>query len=241
MNDLPIPNSELPTAVSKKLLLWDIDGTLVWTGRAGEYAMNRGFEVVFGHQADVHAVDYAGRTDRWIFRALINHYGKPDTDESLARFQDAYLSLLKEELPLRNGYVYEGILELLNWAENQEGIQQALLTGNLQAGAKSKLSHYQLWEYFPFGAFADDSELRNDLGPAALDRAEKQLGVRYDPSAVYVIGDTPHDIEVAKKTGTQAVAVATGKYSIDELAAHEPDFLFEDFSDVTAVQAALGY
>jgi phosphoglycolate phosphatase-like HAD superfamily hydrolase len=115
----------------------------------------------------------------------------------------------------------------------------ALLTGNLAAGAEVKLSHYGVWHYFGFGAYADDHHVRNELGPVAQARALEQHGEEFPPERIYVIGDTPRDIECGKAFGAVTVAVATGKYAREELASHGPDFLFDDFSDPDAVLAAI--
>ncbi len=115
----------------------------------------------------------------------------------------------------------------------------ALLTGNLAKGAEIKLDHYGVWDYFEFGAFADDSHDRNELGPYARARAKEKSGEEFPPERIYVIGDTPRDIECGKVFGAKTVAIATGNYSGPELAAHDPDHLFEDLSDTEAVLRAL--
>lgn len=227
----PTSISHLPTTASAKLLLWDIDGTLVWTGRAGEFAMNRALQEVFGTEGDIHTVDYAGRTDRWIFRAMMDHYGHGDSQEKIHDYMEAYLSALEEELPARQGEVLGGVLAILDWVARQPHLHQGLLTGNLTRGARLKLTHYNIWHFFEFGAFADDSEIRNELGPVALERAMQHAGVEFAPQDVYIIGDTPHDIECGKTIGARTIAVATGKFSLDELQQHDPDFSFENFSD----------
>ncbi|MFM8886567.1 MAG: HAD hydrolase-like protein, partial [Chthoniobacterales bacterium] len=102
-----------------------------------------------------------------------------------------------------------------------------------------KLSHYGVWEYFEFGAFADDHVDRNKLGPVAQSRAVEKHGISFDAGDVYVLGDTPRDIDCARAAGFVAVAIATGSYGKDELASHQPDFLFEDLSDTKGVMEAL--
>jgi phosphoglycolate phosphatase-like HAD superfamily hydrolase len=114
-----------------------------------------------------------------------------------------------------------------------------LLTGNIERGAQLKLSHYGVWDFFEFGAFADDHVDRNKLGPVAQSRAVEKHGISFDARDVYVLGDTPRDIDCARAAGFVAVAIATGSYGTDELAAHKPDFLFGDLSDTQGVLAAL--
>ncbi len=231
MPNLPSSNSHLPTTTSEKLLLWDIDGTLVWTGKAGEVAMNRALQDVFGTEGDIQAVDYAGRTDRWIFKAMMNHYGFGEDPAKIHDYMEAYLTALQEELPRRQGEVLGGVLEILEWVAQQPHLHQGLLTGNLTRGAEMKLTHYDIWHFFEFGAFADDSEIRNDLGPVALQRAMEHAGATFAPHDVYIIGDTPHDIACGKVIGAKTIAVATGKFSIDELQQHDPDYSLPTLSD----------
>ena len=114
------------------------------------------------------------------------------------------------------------------------GVQQALLTGNVQRGARTKLSHHGLWGFFPFGAFADDSEHRNDLGPHALRRAREHTGVDFPPDRVWIIGDTPHDIACGRVIGAKTLAVATGSHPVEALAAHQPTAVLADLSDPAA-------
>jgi phosphoglycolate phosphatase len=142
---------------------------------------------------------------------------------------ETYLVSLEEQLPQREGIVHPGILEILELSRQRPDLVNALLTGNLERGAKLKLTHYNIWHYFEFGAFADDSSNRNDLGPVALRRAYEKKGVQIPPEKVFVIGDTPHDIACARVIGAKAIAVATGGYSSAELESHCPDALFEDF------------
>ena len=115
----------------------------------------------------------------------------------------------------------------------------ALLTGNLERGAEHKLSHYGVWEYFAFGAFADDHHERDRLGPFALTRA-RERGHTVSLARTFVIGDTPHDISCARAIGARAVAVATGVFRAENLAPHTPDVLLEDLADIPATLRALG-
>jgi phosphoglycolate phosphatase len=127
------------------------------------------------------------------------------------------------------------MLPLLDLLRQREDIVLALLTGNLERGAKLKLTHYGVWHYFEFGAFADDHHDRNALGPFARARARERHGFEFPPERIFVLGDTPHDIACARAIGARAVAIATGKYSTAELAAHAPDFLLKDGADIDAV------
>ena len=132
------------------------------------------------------------------------------------------------------GQVLPGVLELLETLHHRADLAQGLLTGNLKRGAQFKLTHYKVWHYFEFGAFADDSPRRNDLGPHALRRAKELHAVDFHPARTFIIGDTPHDIECGKVIGAQTIAVATGRFSVDELAAHQPTAVFKNFADTAA-------
>lgn len=218
--------------MSRSLLLWDIDGTLVCTGRAGEYALVLALEQLHGLELDLDQIDYRGRTDVMIAHKVLEHYGLPVKEESVRAFWGAYLWNLEAELLRRQGGAYPGVMEILN--EEREDVEHALLTGNLRRGAELKLGRYELWDYFRFGAFADDSMHRNELGPVALARAAEVLGGEVAPDRVWVIGDTPHDVACGKVIGAHTIAVATGGYSLDELRACEPTAAFADLSDTAA-------
>jgi phosphoglycolate phosphatase-like HAD superfamily hydrolase len=116
----------------------------------------------------------------------------------------------------------------------------ALLTGNLERGAELKLTHYGLWNYFEFGAYADDHHDRNELGVFARTRAKEKHGIEFAAEDIIVLGDTPHDVACARAIGAKAVAIATGRHTREELAACNPDFLFDDLSDVKGALRAMG-
>ena len=120
------------------------------------------------------------------------------------------------------------------------GLLACLLTGNVERGARIKLGHHGLSHFFKFGAFADDSQWRNELGPVALRRARELHGVEFTPERVFVIGDTPHDIACGKVIGARTIAVATGQYSLEELNAHTPHAAFSDLSDTAAFLRTVG-
>jgi phosphoglycolate phosphatase len=151
----------------KRLLLWDIDGTLISTGAAGHRAIIRATAERFGGDGDLDGVEIAGRTDTGIAQQVLQKYGAPINDQSLDSFLDLYVRLLAEELPQRQGRVLPGVLELLQRAAEQPNTTLGLLTGNLERGAKLKLEHYRLWHFFAFGAFSDDHHDRNELGAFA--------------------------------------------------------------------------
>jgi phosphoglycolate phosphatase-like HAD superfamily hydrolase len=214
------------------LLLWDIDGTLVDTARAGERALLRllreNYQRDYGVQLPV---ALAGRTDVSIFADLFRALEWKPSDDEQAAFQKSYLGLLEQTLPAGQARLHPGVREALEAIHAHREIHQGLLTGNLREGARLKLSHLGIWKYFEFGAYADDSARRNDLGPFALRRAQEVLGLNFPPQRVFIIGDTEHDIACGKAIGAQTIAVATGVFGMDELAKFQPTHLLPDLSD----------
>ena len=223
-----------------KLLLWDIDGTLLASGGAGVRALEQAVstEYLHGAPADLSTIDWAGRTDRWIAEAIFAKYGIEHTPANVTRLLDTYIGNLPSHLD-RLSTVLPGINEILAAADQRDDLHQGLLTGNLERGAKTKLSHFDLWHYFAFGAFADDSALRNDLGPHALRRATAHTGIIFEPANVWIIGDTPHDIACGKVIGARTLAVATGHHSREELAAHQPDALLDNLTKASDLWSLL--
>ncbi|HVF70632.1 MAG TPA: HAD hydrolase-like protein [Chthoniobacterales bacterium] len=225
----------------RRLILWDIDSTLVNTGSAGLHALVRATAEWFGGDGDLNGVEIAGRTDRAIAHQILEKYGRPVTDVNVDSFLGRYVDLLPEELPKRPGRVLPGIRELLEHLASQPDKTLGLLTGNLERGARLKLEHYDLWRFFPFGAFADDHHDRNALGPCALTRAVAHAGCDFAPEQIDVVGDTGHDVACGKAFGARTIAVATGSWSREELAKHQPDFLFDDLANVDEVRQTLGW
>lgn len=187
-----------------------------------------------GIHATLEDIDYAGRTDRHILRQIFNRYELAVSEGNFTRFLDRYVATLPAELANPGAYILPGVSALLTAAAARPDITQALLTGNVQRGARAKLGFHGLWDFFPFGAFADDSEHRNDLGPHALRRAREHTGVDFPPERVWVIGDTPHDIACGRIIGAQTLAVATGSHSVAALSSHAPTAVLSDLSDATA-------
>ena len=224
----------------KRLLLWDIDGTLISTGAAGHRAIELATAQRFGG-GDLEGVEIAGRTDSGIAHQILAKFGEPLTEKNVTTFLDLYLELLAQELPRSKGQVMPGVLELLKRFEHRSETTLGLLTGNLQRGARLKLEHYGLWHFFAFGAFADDHHDRNELGAFALARAHEGTGGEFPPTQVDVIGDTGHDIACGKAFGARTIAVATGSWPRGRLAEYGPDFLFDDLSKVDDVVATLGW
>lgn len=218
----------------KKLILWDIDGTLLRTGRAGIIALTRAFTQLHGREPDMAKVEVAGRTDKWITARMLEQNGLPVTTRHIHDLIDAYLSLLPQEISTRPGLVLPGVQTLLDTLRARADVAQGLLTGNVQRGARIKLEHYRVWHYFEFGAFGDDSALRNELGPHAVRRARERHAVEFPAANTFIIGDTPHDIECGKVIGARTIGVATGSYTVAQLEEHAPTAVFANFADTAA-------
>ena len=227
--------------MAKRLLLWDIDSTLINSAGAGLTSLRNAIKRRYDVDDDLHDIEIAGRTDAHIARSILAKYGVATTADNVSAFLEEYLDGLRELLPHTSGRVLPGVAELLDRLHAKENRVLALLTGNLQRGAELKLRRYGLWDYFEFGAFADDHHDRNQLGPFARTRACERHDFDFPPQAIDVIGDTAHDIACGKAIGARTIAVATGSSSVDQLAACAPDFVFEDLSDVDAVIEQLGW
>jgi phosphoglycolate phosphatase-like HAD superfamily hydrolase len=225
--------------IDRRLLLFDIDGTLITSGGAGEAALKDAMRSRFGVEEDLAGIILAGATDARIARELLEKHGISVSPENVAALLDTYLGHLSERIGRHNGKLLPGIVPLLNVLSQREDAVLALLTGNVSRGAEIKLTHYGVWDFFEFGAFADDHHDRNELGKFARARALERHGEEFPPSRIYVIGDTPKDIECGRAIGACTVAIATGHYSAAELKEHSPDFLFEDLSDTDRVVSHL--
>ena len=224
----------------KTLILWDIDGTILHSGGAGMHALQLALRDIFASDTSIADIDFAGRTDPWIIAQIFAKAEIEDTPAARARYIEGYIALLPQILKEKQARVLPGIPTLLAEAAAHPMVVQGLLTGNLRRGAETKLGFHGLWHYFPIGAFADDSAVRNELGPHALRRAQAHWAHDFAVERIWIVGDTPHDIACARAFGGRALAVATGGSSMAELEAHGPDRLLGDLADTAAFWAALG-
>ena len=233
-------NGSLPQMTKRKrLLLFDIDGTLVNTGGAGVQSLKTIVRNRFGAEDDLRDIEIAGKTDRAIIRDILRKYEIEPTEQNIFLFAEQYIRELPLSLSRSEGRALPGIRPLLERLKPRPHIVLALLTGNLQDGAKLKLQHYGLWDFFEFGAFADDHHDRNELGSFAKKRAQAKHDHDFDAADIDVIGDTNHDIACGRAFGARTIAVATGSWSGERLQTCAPDFLFGDLSNTDEVIAKL--
>ncbi len=219
------------------LILFDIDGTLTLTGGAGMRAMNRACADVVGHDNAMDGVALAGRTDWIILDDILRNAGRALDATLLDQLRRRYVAHLAEEIQLPGRGVKDmmpGIRPLLDALQRREDVALGLLTGNFLEGARIKLEYFDLWRYFPCGAFGGDSANRNDLVPVAIRRARECGIADVQPSDVLVVGDTPHDVACARVAGATPVAVATGGYSVEQLRETGAEIVFRDLSDTAA-------
>lgn len=226
----------------RTLLLFDIDGTLILSGRAGLRALDHAFTHATGIANAFEGISAAGRTDGYLLDEAARRAGITLTPDVRAAIQDRYFESLAEEIKLPGEgrkTVMPGVRPLLSALEARGDVVLALLTGNYQRSARIKLEYFDLWSPFRFGAFADDASDRNHLVPIALGRA-RDAGHTPQADRVVVIGDTPLDVECAKAGGVRALGVATGSHTVEELQDAGADHALEDLSDTDAVVRLLG-
>jgi phosphoglycolate phosphatase len=217
-----------------KIILFDIDGTLILTGGAGSRAMGRAFEDAFGIARAFDGIPMAGRTDRRILDAAAAHAGVTLDAAARRRFRDRYAARLLEALPEpgHSSRVLPGVEPLLQTLTPHPDFFVALLTGNCEQGAKLKLEHFDLWRFFRCGAFGDEVHDRNDLFAVAMQRARECGAPSIVAEDVIVVGDTELDVACAAAAGARSVAVATGSSTSEALRQSGADVVFEDLSDV---------
>jgi phosphoglycolate phosphatase len=227
----------------RKLVLFDIDGTLLNTQGAGSRAFRRAMMEVYGETGPIDTYEFHGRTDPQIARELLRMAGFEDAriDPHFAALWGAYLKELEVELArAENGVgVLAGVTALLDALHQTGDHLVALLTGNIEPGARLKLGSAGLWGRFDLGAYGSDHERRDHLPAVAVQRALDRSGIHFRGRDVVIVGDTPFDVSCGRSLGVWAVAVATGKHSPQELADAGADVVLPDFSDTERALAAL--
>jgi len=228
------------TEVSR-VILFDIDGTLIHSARAGLRGMNAAFQALYGVWGALDKVTLAGRTDRAIVSDVLNVLGLEPTDEAVFKLREAYLAHLASEMsrPIPGAVMLPGVEALLDVLSARDDAATGLLTGNFARGAEIKLGYFGLWSRFGFGAFGDRHVNRRDLVPVARAHVDQRCAVPVPASRVVVIGDTPLDIDCARAHGARSIGVATGPFSVAELTDAGADLVVPTLEDVDRVMAFL--
>jgi phosphoglycolate phosphatase-like HAD superfamily hydrolase len=217
-----------------RLVLFDIDGTLIDSGGAGVRALDLSMKELFAVENAFQGISMAGKTDTQIIReGLVKH--ELSTDKTIDAVINAYLRYLAQEINNDRKHVKPGIYEILVELQTLSNVGMGLLTGNLEKGARIKLEPFGLNEYFPSGAFGSDDEDRNNLLPIAVKRFEKLSRMEIEISECIVVGDTPRDVECAHIYGAICIGVATGPYSYDILVEAGADYVLKDLTGQSAV------
>ncbi|TCD48802.1 HAD family hydrolase [Chlorobium sp. N1] len=216
----------------RKLVLFDIDGTLLNVGPVNRRVIQDALLEVYGTEGSAATHSFAGRMDNVIIREVLEEteLAAEEIEEKFDRAKAAYIRLFRERATPADVTLTEGVVPLLERLASRTDILVGLLTGNFEASGRHKLKLPGINHFFPFGAFADDAPHRNDLPAVAVEKARQLTGERFSGHDVVVIGDTEHDINCARAHGALALAVATGTYSLDRLRTHEPDVLLENLN-----------
>jgi phosphoglycolate phosphatase-like HAD superfamily hydrolase len=235
--------AEYRSSLATRLVLFDIDGTLLWSDGAGRRAIHRALIEIFGTTGPAdHRFD--GKTDPQIVRELMRVAGHDDTliDERLGELFARYVVCLREELsdPSHRAERLPGVSRLLNILSARDDVTLGLLTGNLVEGARAKLEAVGIDPHmFLVGAYGTDHEHRPELPAIAQRRAREILGIEIHGPDIVIIGDTPADVECGRGIGARAIGVATGRYTTEELAAHGAVAVFDDLTETDAVVRAI--
>ena len=217
-----------------RLVLFDIDGTLIDSGGAGVRSLDLALKDLFSIENGFHGISMAGKTDTQIIKEGIMKHGI-SADGTIDAVIKAYLNYLRREINNDRKHVKPGIYEVLEELKPLQDLGLGLLTGNIEEGARIKLEPFRLNEYFPAGAFGSDDEDRNNLLPIAVKRFEELFQQKIEADNCIIVGDTPRDVECAHIYGAMCIAVATGPYSYDDLIEAGADYVVHDLSDRNAL------
>jgi phosphoglycolate phosphatase len=227
----------------EKLILFDIDGTLLVIDTLADMAFRTMTKEVYGVECSFKEINYAGMTDPRILEEVLKLRGIDD-ETIRNRYDEAIVNYCSyfDHFARGNSYhvtVYPGVIPLLTALQQMPGLQIAILTGNLEYTGWKKLELAGIRQYFPFGAFGSDSKVRSELVGIAIARAKAKYGVTFKNKNIVIIGDSPHDVLCGKPYGVTSIAVATGHSSAEELNRYEPDFVFRDLGDYEQVLEAI--
>lgn len=224
----------------RRLILFDIDGTLV-SGGPAKHAFEAAMIETYGTVGDVASVSFAGKTDPQIARELLRTAGfdRETIDAGFPELWRRYAIHLEERLVERPMLVLPGVFRLLDALAGVEGVGIGLLTGNIHRGAELKLGSAGLWNRFPIGGFGSDHEERDELPAVALERARTHWKVSIGAADAIVVGDTPRDVQCGRASGARTLAVATGTFRSEELREAGADDVLEDLSSTEEVVTLL--
>lgn len=224
-----------------KLVLFDIDGTLLTDRGASREAFGDALAEVYAYDGDLSRYDFSGRTDPQITHMVLKDAGfsRDAIDAELTRLWEIYLAGLARNATPERVLVMPGMRDLVDALHEHDDVALAILTGNIERGARLKLGGALLNDYFPFGAFGSDSADRTELPPFAIQRASHHLGMHFEGSDVVIIGDSIYDVRCGVPYDATTIAVASGKTPADVLRAENPRYFFDDASDFNAVMDAI--
>jgi phosphoglycolate phosphatase-like HAD superfamily hydrolase len=222
-----------------RLVLFDIDGTLIHTNSAGVRAFAKVMETCFEVPNGTDGIKFAGRTDTGLAREIFIRHRIEPTKENFHVFFEHYAFWLAHLLTTSKGDIYPGVWRFIYELQQlPEPPLLGLLTGNIRLGAEIKLRHYGLWDFFVTGAFGDDDEDRRHIAAIASARGARVLNRRLAGDEILVIGDTPLDIDCARAIGARVIAVGTGEFKVPQLRSLNPDWAFPGLEDVRAKEIA---
>lgn len=210
-----------------RLILFDIDGTLIDSGGAGTRSLDLALKELFSIDNAFQGISMAGKTDTQIIKEGLLKHGI-SVNGNIDAVITAYLKYLRKEINNDRKHVKPGIYNLLNTLSFMKDIGSGLLSGNLESGARIKLEPFKLNDYFPTGAFGSDDEDRNNLLPVAVKRFEELFRRKIEIDNCIVVGDTPRDVECAHIYGAMCIGVATGPYSFEALTEAGADYVVQD-------------
>jgi len=223
------------------IILFDIDGTLLHSGKAGRKAFEGVFEELYGWRKALEGVPVEGHTDpATVKTAFQKHRGEAPTEAELSQVFELYVKRVSREVRNSMGFrVLPGVESLLGHLFQKTGVAIGIATGNIEAGARIKLARAGLNRYLPFGGFGSDSPDRTTLTRIAIERGRKELPGTGGLNEILVVGDTPLDVESGREAGARTVGVATGSWTADDLSQSGADAVLNDLTDTEAFLSLL--
>jgi len=225
----------------KKLVLFDIDGTLLTVNSINRRILADALKEVYGTEGSTSTHNFAGKMDSVIIYEVLQSVGMSDSviAEKFDKAKQTYIEMFRLHARLSDIILMDGIRNLLDELSAHSEVMLGLLTGNFEASGRQKLLLPEINHYFPFGAFADDAGSRNELPPVAVEKAYQLTGRRFSENDIIIIGDTEHDIACARVLNAKSIAVATGTYSAEELKKHNPHVLYENLTETPIVMSEI--